>query len=153
MIFVITFYFLIFVITFYLPKLPRCGSSALASQKCSRTQAAHDPSNERERRRLAFREMSEFFSPMTTGKRENMVRTPPVIKRYSQPFPRSLSRKKHQGRQSTPRGTYLNLLLDGLCDTLVSTDANATHLLRCLCASEQKVSGKASARPATAREA
>ena len=32
------------------------GSSALASQKCSRAQAAHDPTNKRARSRSAFRE-------------------------------------------------------------------------------------------------
>ena len=37
------------------------GSSALASQKCSRTQAAHGPSNKTARSRLAFREMWGFI--------------------------------------------------------------------------------------------
>jgi len=40
-----------------------------------------------------------------------------------------------------PPGTCLNLHLDGLCGAMVSTDAHATHLLHCWCASEQQVSG------------
>ena len=61
---------------------------------------------------------------------------------------------RSQGRQSTPPGTTcLDLHLDGLCGAVVSTDAHATHLLYCLCASEQRVSGEASADPALAPEA
>ena len=50
---------------------------------------------------------------------------------HNGPCPRSFAQKKLQGRQLAPPGTCLNLLLDGLCGTAVSTDAHATPLLRC----------------------
>jgi len=133
-------------------------SSALASQKYSRTQAAHDPPNERARSRPAFREMSELLFSDDDGQALKCTLLTAHCKNSTIDLARGhLPGRSTKGAKVHRRALCLNPHLDGLCYAVVSTDAHAAPvlhcLLHCLCSSKPQVPGETSAHPATAPEA